>query len=511
MFPTLTINPETLAHLRALASDEEDYQSTIMQAREYHDGVQFVHLTNRLREFLGGDVGNTSADHKRLRVNVTRIVTTAVTERLLVSGFDTNEQGLVEPILDDAGEPKQDADGAPLTQAVKPVAAWAWQTWQDNEMDGKQARVHIATCRDRESFVEVAWDVVKQRPMFYPYLRYVDQSVTTYTGADVGEGCKAFYRNDDEDQDLLLITKRWTEVWTDAAGTRQQRQRLNVYFPDRIEKYAGIPAEWKPFKDTAAEPWPIPWVDAAGLPLGIPIIHFRSSAGMEAEEAWPAQNAINYLSVLELTAADMTAFRILVALGWEPVDADGNPLTIQPGTWVGTKNKDGKVQDIPPADIAPISNLIDGWIFRAAMVTDTPVSRFVTTKQIASEGTQKQGEGPLVNKIRNRQREIGGSWRQAIMVAVRLANVFGGTGLDEGVALYTKWESAEARDRDKEIERAQKLLAIGIPFKQVAIDLGFDAAQVEGWVADAEARKKEEMEVARQASKNGSGVMRSVS
>lgn len=508
--PILTIptSPERLALLMSLAADEADLQRDIIKARDYHDGQQFVALTERLREFLGGDTSDTAQDHNRLRVNVTRIVTTAVTERLLVSGFDSNEQGIAEPVKDETGAPKLDGDGAPLTQAVKPAAAWAWEVWQANRMDAKQGRVHIATCRDGESFVIVDWDNEAKRPRFTPHLRFVDQSLTSATGADVGEGCRAFYQNDDEDQQLLYVTKRWTEVVT-TTGQRQQRQRLTIYYPDRIEKYSGFSGAWAPFQDAGDMAWPIPWIGKDGLPLGIPVAHFRSSAGMEAREAWPAQNAINYLCVLELTAADMTAFRILVAIGWKPEDADGNPLEIAPGTWVGTPFKEGKVQDIPPADIGPISNLIEGWVFRAAMVTDTPVSRFITTKQIAAEGTQKQGDGPLVNKVRGRQGEIGNGWEDCMRMALRLANTFGAGGLDEGVLFYTSWDPAEVRDRDKEIERAQKLLAIGVPQRQVWIELGYDAAQVEEWAADAEARRQEELAMAAKqpaSAQNGKAV-----
>lgn len=504
MLPRL-INPETIAFLASLATDEADYQADILQARKYHDGEQFVALTERLREFLGGDTTNTSADHDRLRINVTRIVTTAVVERLIVSGFDSNEQGIAQPILDETGAIKTDAEGNDLTETVKPLASWAWQIWQANRMDAKQKRVHEACCRDGEAFVIVDWDNAEMRPRFTPHVRYIDQSVGTGSAADVGEGCKAFYRNDDPDQDLLYVTKRWTETTFDSTGHRVQRNRLTIYYPDKIEKYQGFTGSWQPIMDEGDAGWPIQWQDSAGLPLGIPVAHFMSSAGMEAREAWPAQNAINYLAVLELTAADMTAFRILVALGWEPKDAEGNPLTIAPGQWVGTTKTDAKVQDIPPADIAPISNLIEGWVLRAAMMTDTPISRFITTKQISAEGTQKQQDGPLVNKVRGRQGELGNAWEDALSIARRLANTFGGAVLDEVAQFYTQWEPAETRDEDAELARAGKKQALGIPQAKIWAELGYSQEEIADWQAQAEARRQEEMEVAAK-SPPGNGV-----
>lgn len=546
MLPRLTTpSPETLAFLSSLAADEAEFQADVLQARRYHDGDQFVALTERLREFLGGNTSDTSNDNKRLRINVTRIVTTAVTERLIVSGFDSNEQGVAQPILDETGEEKSDpTTGAPLTETVKPVAAWAWQVWQANRMDAKQKRVHEAACRDGESFVIVDWDNAEGRPRFTPHVRYIDQSIGTGSSADVGEGCKAFYRNDDPDQDLLYVTKRWTEVFL-QDGKRTQRQRLTIYYPDRIEKYHGLMGAPQRAWDAAVKvgalgfeaqidgttigtfefsadawafleaeiargrlPWPIPWRDSAGLPLGVPVAHFISSAGMEAREAWPAQNAINYLAVLELTAADMTAFRILVAIGWEPKDADGNPLTISPGTWVGTTKVDGKVQDIPPADISGISNLIEGWILRAAMMTDTPISRFITTKQVSAEGTQKQQDGPLVNKVRTRQGELGNGYEDCMRIAARLANTFGTAGLDDTILFYTKWEPAEVRDESAELEQAAKKQLLRIPDETIWAELGYSQEKIAEWSAKAEARRQEEMALAAKqpVSPNGNSV-----
>jgi hypothetical protein len=487
-------NPETLALLQALTSDEQAYQEMVLKARQYDSGEQFIKLTDRLRQFLGGDTTDTASDWNRLRLNVSRIVVTAVVERLLLSGIDTNEQGTLQPILDATGAPKLDGNGVALTDTVKPEAAWAWDVWQANRMDAKQRRVHEACIRDSESFVIVDWDNDEGRPCFIPHNRFIDGSI----GGD-NEGCKAFYRNDDPDQELLFVTKRWTEVWYDPGGGRRTRQRLTVYFPDRIEKYEGFPGAWQATQDVDDTAWPIPWLHRDGTPLGIPIAHFRSSAGMEAREAWPAQNAINFLAVLELAAADMTAFRILVALGWKPVDADGNPLPIDPGTWVGTENPNGKVQVVDPADISPISALVEAWVFRAAMVTDTPISRFIATRAIAAAETIKAQEGPLVNKVRSRQGELGNAWEDCLSIARRLNNTFGPGGMDETPQFYVNWENAEVRDRTAEIAQAVQLSALGVPFKQLMTELGYDAAQIEEWAADKEAQRQQMLEQMQQA------------
>lgn len=485
-------SPETIAFMAALADDEADFQSDVMQARRYDSGRQFVALTERLRQFLGGDTANDQEDWKRLRLNVCRIILSAVVDRLIVAGFDTDEAPQEEAALDERGQP--------TTRLVKPVAAWAWRVWQANRMDAKQRRVHEMALRDSEAFVIVDWDNNSARPRFTPHQRFVD---ATLDGD--GDGCIAYYRNDDPDQDLLFVVKRWTEVGY-PNGRRTTRQRMTIYLPGEIRKYAGHPGAWRPTVDADTEPWPIPWTDASGAPLGIPVAHFRSSAGMEAREAWPLQNAINKALVDLMQESDIAAFRIIAAFGWEPIvpgsktaaNPGGTPLPIEPGTWVGTKDPNGKIQAIEGAALDQFLALIDALILRAAMVTDTPTSRFVFTRQVSSEGAQKETQTPLLNKARNRQSELGDGWESALSIARRLENTFGRGGLPEDVLIQTQWVPLESRDETEELARAKLRKELGMPIRIIAAELGMPPDQVSLWEEEA-GRRQAEMTAAREA------------
>ncbi len=529
MFPiTLPTSPETIAFLSAETNEEGEYQADIQQARDYDEGKQFVALLPRLRQFLGGDTANDSEDFKRLRLNICRTVLASPVDRLIVAGFDTDEVQQERPAIDEQGQP--------TTKLIKPVAAWLWNIWQRNRMDAKQRRVHEATLRDSESFVIVDWDNNSKRPRFTPHVRFVD--VSQSTGADVGEGCRAFYRNDDTDQDLLFVTKRWTEVLTLPTGTRQTRQRLTVYEPGRISKYSGFPGAWKRTWDGAVMqgvggrlearvdgkiitldtfateadasayiqarieqgnlPWPIPWLDKKGQPLGIPVAHFVSSAGMEAKEAWPIQNAINKIFVDLMTESDIAAFRIMVAFGWKPVDRNGNPIEWQPGTIIGAESKDGRLDVFDGGDLSRFMNAIEGLMTWAAMVTDTPVDRFIVTKQVSAEGSQKQADAPLLNKVRNRQSETGNGWNHAMYMAVRLENTYGKGGLDEQAFISTMWEPLESRDETAELDRAIKKKALGMPISLIGAELGLTPEQITLWEESEQAKRDEEAAQAEQ-------------
>ena len=227
-----------LAYLNWLAGEELTRQQNVQQARDYYAGEHELSLTDRQREFLGIKSGG------RFAANYCETVVNALVERLIVTGLQSQNPEL---------------------------AAWAGDTWAANRMDGMQGDVHQAAVRDGEAFVMVDWDLEQRRPRFTFHPRYV----SSQAGGD-GFGCRAFYPNDDYRLPMLYATKRWTESYTPDPGADTQvrpyeggreetRQRLTVYFPDRVEKYVLATtgskfreAGWQPFADEDGGVWPLP-------------------------------------------------------------------------------------------------------------------------------------------------------------------------------------------------------------------------------------------------------------
>jgi hypothetical protein len=475
-----SLSPAILAQIVALSQDDQEYQYDVQQQRDYYAGRQFIQLTERLRAFLGGQIGVTDKDFKRIRLNIFRTVVNAVVERLIVAKVVTDEPGIEEPLKDEFGRVVTGADGLPQAGVVKPTANWAGRTWLHNRMDARQRGMYMTTLRDSESFVLVTWDNDASVARFVPHPRYILSSA----GGD-GYGCTAAYQNNDPEQPLLFVTKRWTET-TYPNGSRLDIERLTIYFPDRIEKYSGMDGAWSPFRDAGDSAWPLPWTHPkTGAPLGIPIVHLRSTAGFEAGEAIGPQNAINKTMIDLLAAADLTAFQILIAMGWEPVDSDGNPLPIEPGTWIGTTNPDGKAVVIPGANLTNISEQVYNWIQWAAMATDTPASRFTMSRQVAAEGTLKEQNVSLLNKCRMRQGELGIGVADMFVIARGLHNAFfSAPALDEDVTISVEWEPIESRDEDAELARAVlKVDKLAIPLAQVWSELGYTEVQIAQWEA----------------------------
>ena len=441
-----------LAYMGWQASEEITRQENIILARDYFSGNQYVKLTQRLKEFLGFKEGG------RFCINYCRPVVQAVAERLRVAGF--------------AGGDKKLAD-------------WAWQVWQDNRMDALQMIVHQNALRDGEAFVFVDWDAERGQVLLLPHERYTDP---LYGGT--GSGCKAFFEGGDPTLPMEYATKRWVETVKLDNGRQETRQRMTVYYPDRIKKYVratkGNLVGWAEYREEGQE-WPLPWLDRAGRPLGIPVIPFLNpDRNSELGDAIPPQDAINKTAVDLLAAADATALPIRLTYGFylttdgkEPEDDGGNYVEIAPGAFLFVP-EGKKIEELEIPDLTPLLESLDNWVVRLGQVTDTPLSRFQLTRQVKSEETLKQEEAPLLAKVAARQTVFGNAWEDALRIGAKIANVGRNAGLNEDALLSTQWKPAAPRDELKFLEQLKiKAEVLGVPREWLWQEAGYDESAIE--------------------------------
>lgn len=431
---------------------EAERQRAVLTARDYYEGKHDVPLTERQRAYLGFVQG------QEFSANFCRVVVTAVVERLLVSGFDCDEEA---------------------------VADWLWNAWELARMPALQRRIYERAVSEGEAFVIVDWDTEKGRPRLIAHPRYTDPSL-----GGTGFGCWAVYPDNDPDQEMLYACKRWTETYRDDKGRSQERRRLTVYYPDRVEKYAlQTNGDWSRYSDEEdAGLWPLPWLDQAGKPLGIPVIHFRNP-GLRAEhkDAIPLQMAANKTLLAALASADTGGFRILVARGFHPTtdnrqakDDGSNLLRIAPGMWIGNVPKDGAVDAIDPEDPTGILAVFDAVALTIARVTDTPASRFQLSRAIAAEGTLKQMNEPLISKCRMRTVLFGDAWKDVMRLAMTLANFYTGAGLNVEASFDLTWESIEPRDEKEELEAlGVKRTQLLVPVEKLWAEAGYTQEEID--------------------------------
>ncbi|CAD7698892.1 unnamed protein product [Ostreobium quekettii] len=427
--------------------------SYVLEYRRYYEGLQDTFLTARLKEFL-----NAKDDHE-FNLNVCRTVIEAVEERLIVTGVSTNEP----------------------EEGKRPVAVWADGLWDQSRCALLQQSIYEGALRDGEYFVLVDWDSENQRPRFTPHQRFVDS-----TAQGDGFGCKAHYPDDDTNQPLQYISKRWIEK-LDTQG--KTRSRMTLYFPDRVEKYQWVGSDWVEFQDEGDGGWPIRWVDKVGQPLGIAGVHFPNTPDLRPEhwDSIPLQKAINKLLLDLLAAGDVAGFRLLFTYGWIPT-TDGQPpkadnsnlATIAPGKILGTNRpkSEAGTDVVPPTELRPLIEAIQSTIGWLAIVTSTPESRLSFTRQIAAEGTlQEQNEG-LFAKIRKRKMRFDAAWQDVFALARKLDNTFGNDELDEDVAFIIQWEPVQSRDTEDERDEWRAKKELGVPLEVIWREMGYSPEEI---------------------------------
>jgi hypothetical protein len=211
------------------------------------------------------------------------------------------------------------------------------------------------------------------------------------------------------------------------------------------------------------------------------VLHFKNKGlRCEAWDAIPLQDGVNKSLIDLLATADLTAFRIFFASGWVPTTdgkapaADGsNLMTIAPGAFLGANNPEAKLQAIEAADLTQLLDLTQQLVMWAAMITGTPLSRFLSTRQVASADTLKEQGEPLEAKVELRQQLLGNAWEDVMRMARRLANVFGGAGLDEETSFSTLWY------RKRSLDELKKKKELGVPQETIWAEMGYSPEQVE--------------------------------
>ena len=441
-----------LSYLDALRETFIQDEKNIVLARRYHSGDQDVYLTERVKEFLA--LHNESNPFK---LNICRTVVTAVRDELSVNGFDTDES--------------DSEDGS------KKQAGWAWDVWNANHMDTIQNEVHEAALRDRETFIMVDWDKDNKRPRFTQHQRFTELSGD---GGD-GDGVWILYENDDPHQRPIVAVHQWyATIYDPKSAFPVKRIRRNLYYPDHIEKWV-YQTGWEHVVEDDVD-WFIPWVDKAGLPLGIPVIHFRNeNMTPEAWDAIPIQDAINKTLIDILASGDLTAFRIFKVFGWypttdgkEPKQDGTNLLKFSPGQIIGSNKapSDASMDAVDGADPTPLMNVLKDLIVMAAQITNTPATRFTMSGHVSSAESVKEQERPLKKKAANRRVIFGDSWEHCISMARKIANLYGDAGLDEAVSFYTLWTHTESLD-----ELVQKL-TLGVPQEKIWAEMGYSQDQI---------------------------------
>ena len=120
---------------------------------------------------------------------------------------------------------------------------------------------------------------------------------------------------------------------------------------------------------------------------------------------------------------------------------------------------------------------IDRLIVWLATVSDTPISRFYTNRQVMSAESQQEQERPFLAKVEKRQILFGSAWEQAMFTALRLGQVFG-VNIPITDQITVEWESLKEESKDSLLSQAEQLKTLGFPFTEILRHLGYTEVEI---------------------------------
>ena len=414
---------------------------------------------------------------REFALNLCPVICDAVRDKLRVTGFSVDSGGTLASL-----PASRDLNG-------KNTPAGSLRSiWQRNRMRTRAGEVHKEVLKCGDAYM-IVWPDDEGRAVMYPN-RAANVTVA-YDEAAPGR--------------IIWAAKAWT------GGDK--RVRLNLFYPDRIEKYISqnespgtLPdaAAFQPLGERAGEK--VTKGDGEKVRIGgtngslfhgrtvspsvvsnpygvVPVFHFANNADMgmagrsELDAAIPVQDGLNKAVLDMLVAMEYSAFRQRWAAGIETeMGEDGKAVTpFKAGVdqlWLAN-NPDAKFGDFAAAELEQFLKVKDSFRIDMASVTGTPIHYFLqTTANLPSGESLKKAETRFLSKIRDRQESFGQVWADAMSFALMIE----GRGRD--IQLITEWEDPAPMSDREFLENILLKKQIGLPVEQALIEAGYGAADV---------------------------------
>jgi hypothetical protein len=415
--------------IKVLSAKLEEQARRVTNYEIYYEGKQTANLslmsTVRYQEFFYNMF-------KSVSDNWMPIVVDAVDERLLVQGFRMTK--------DTKGDDE------------------AWKFWQYNNFDihSKALFTSILSCGIAYVMVWHSGD------SDYPVLLTAEHANEVYVAVDYQTGIR------------VAAIKKWKDEWSGE-------ERVNLYFPDRIEKWIKIKGQ--------TDYSPLFGEEVIPNPLGkVPIVPFRNRINLkrdswcsEIHDVMSTQDQINKLVMDLLISSEFGAFRQRWATGLDvPVDKEtGKPVqmfqaaidrmwaTGDPGVTFG---------EFSATDLGNFVRAIENRVQSLASRSRTPAHYLLGQSGTFPSGeTLKATETGLIAKVKRHQLE----YDDPLEETVRLGFAVMGDSRSKIRDSEVIWGDPESRTESEHIDATVKKLALDIPLEQLWLDAGYTVTQIQ--------------------------------
>lgn len=377
------------------------------------------------------------------------------------------------PAVVDAVADKLQVTGFRVEEGDAGAGDEAWAVWQRNRMDARAGEVHQEALRAGDAYV-IVWPDQRGNVTIYP-----------------NRAALCTVRYDDEIPGKVI----WgAKLWF----MQDKKVRLNLYFPDRIEKYVtsqtcpnGLPdgeSQFVEFK-VDGEAWPLAhdW----GV---VPVFHFANNAAVgrmgrsELADVMPLQDALNKSVLDMMVAMEFAAFRQRWATGIEiDFDAEGKPKApFEPGVerlWT-SDSPDTKFGEFEESDLSKYIEVQNGFRTEIARVSGTPLHyMMLNSGQLPSGEALRMLEARHLSKVKDRQGTFGNVWEEVIALALRMADK------GDSIRLFTEWADPAPQSEKERMEALVLKQQIGVPETQLLTEAGYGAEQIKQMQAEKQAQR----------------------
>lgn len=402
---------------------------------------------------------------REFALNLCPVICDAVRDKLRVTGFSPDAAS--EPAAlaagrfgdtDSRSRPPIDAGGSDNVRHV------ARQIWQRNRMGTRMGtrmgEIHKESLICGDAYI-IVWPNENGGAVFYP-----NKAANITIAAD----------------EAAPGSISWAaKVWR----TQDKHIRLNLFYPDRIEKYISKKEVEGTLPDADAL---APLGESVPNPYGVvPVFHFANNADLgtqgrsELEAAIPVQDGLNKSVLDMLVAMEFAAYRQRWAAGIEfDIGEDGKPIApFKAGVehiWI-SENPQARFGDFEASRLDQFLKVKDSFRIDMASVTGTPLHYFLQqTGGFPSGESLKKAETRFLAKVRDRQESFGQVWADAMAFALLIE------GQGREIRLITEWEDPAPMAEREFLENILLKKQIGLPVEQALLEAGYGEADVKAMI-----------------------------
>lgn len=367
------------------------------------------------------------------------------------------------PAVVDALRDKLVVTGFRVEQGSDSISDNAWKIWQDNRMGKRSGEIHKEAVRNGDAYA-IVWVNPEKRVTIYP--QRAASCTVEYDPESPGK--------------ILWAAKYWL--------TTNERVRLNLYHPDRIERLISK----KTTKGTlpSAKEF-VEFEPAIPNPYGrVPVFHFANNADVgsfgrsELKDVLSIQDGLNKAVLDMLVAMEFAAFRQRWISGIEiEYDDTGKPIApFKSGAeqiWL-TESPDTKFGDFDHSELKQFLDVKDSFRTDFATVTGTPLYYFMQTGANFPQSGEsyRRAETRFIHKVRDRHEAFGNVWEEVMGFALEMEN----KGRD--LRLFTEWEEPGRLSEREELENLLLKKDIGVTDEQLMTEAGYGASEIGKMMAE---------------------------